>query len=320
MQQTNEATIKSNKLYEYFHSTKWKKFRAKYVSFNNLANVGWKVVRFVILFGLCFMILFPFVVKIIQSVKSYQDMMDPTVQYIPKHFTLENIQAVVEKMGYWQALINTVFVALGTGILQTITSATVGYGFARFKFKFNGLLFFLVIFMLIVPPETIIIPFFLQFRFPLGINFSLLGSPAPLLILALTCTGLKNGLYIFLFRQFFRGMPKELEEASYIDGCGAFQTYGRIMLPEANSIMVTVFLLSFSWSWTDQIFNGLFLQSSFPVLATVAQTVGVSETDKILSGIYTQTGALLAVLPVAIVFIVAQKFFVQSIDKSGLVG
>lgn len=317
--------MKSNKFIEYFHSTKWRKFRAKYLSLNYLGVIGWRIVRFVILFGLCFMILFPFLRKIVQAFMGYQDFMDPTVTYIPRTFTWDNITTVISKMGYWQALLHTALLALGTGILQTAMSATVGYGFARFKFKLNGLLFFLVIFTLIVPPETILIPFFLQFRFFLGIpaigikGFNLINTPWPLLILALTCMGLKNALYIFLFRQFFRGMPKELEEASYIDGCGAFQTYARVMLPEANSIMVTVFLLSFSWSWTDQVFNSLFL-GNFPVLANVVQTVGVSETNQILGNLYTQTASILAILPVALLYVVAQKYFVQSVDKTGLVG
>ena len=277
----------------------------------------WKIVRMVILVGLCYIILYPFFIKIMNSFKTVDDFLDPTVRFIPTEFTLENIETVMYQMDYWPTLLNTVVMAVVLGALQMIVSALVGYGLARFKFRGHNLLFFIVIFTLIVPPQTILIPLFLKFRFFMGF-INLVETSWPMVILSATGLGLKNGLYIFLFRQIFKNMPKELEEAAYLDGCSAFRTFGRIMLPSATSMMVTVFLLAFSWLWTDTTYNSLFL-TDFPVLSNVVNSIGVSGIP-IMAANYKSIAAILSIIPIAILFIFAQKSFVQSIDRAGLVG
>lgn len=303
-----------------FDSYKWKRFKTKHLSLSGIGNFAWKIVRAVIVLGLCFIILYPFFIKIVNAFKGYNDFQNPTVRFIPKEFTIMNIVAVIEKMDYWKALLNTSFVSLGSAVMQMFTSAFIGYGLARFKFKGNGAIFAAVIATLIIPPQTIIIPIFLRFRFFLGLNaLNLIDTPFPMFIMALTGMGLKNGLYIFLFRQLFRNMPKELEEAAYLDGCGTFQTYFRVMVPGAGSMFLTVFLLAFSWQWTDTVYNGLFFSDGFPVLANLVLDVGSGETGAMSSN-YIGIASLLTILPVGIIYAFTQKFFVQSIDRSGIVG
>lgn len=223
-------------------SVKWQTFQNKYMTPKYVTKWLWSIVRAVIIAGLCYIILFPFFEKIINAFKSYEDLIDPTVKFLPKHFTLENVSRTVQKMQYWQALINTLILSTIVAFLQTFISALVGYGFAKFKFWGNKILFFFVILMLIIPPQTIIVPMFIKFRY-----LQILDTPFPLVVMSLTMTGFKNGLYIFMFRQFFRGVPKELNEAANIDGCGVFRTFFTIMLPSATSMLTTIFLLSFSW-------------------------------------------------------------------------
>lgn len=280
-------------------------------------SLFWKIMRMVILVGLCYIILYPFFVKIMNAFKTVDDFLDPTVRFIPTEFTMENIETVMYQMDYWPTLLNTIVMAMVLGLLQMIISALVGYGLARFKFKGSNLLFFIVILTLIVPPQTILIPLFLKFRFFAGF-INLVETSWPMVILSATGLGLKNGLYIFLFRQIFKNMPKELEEAAYLDGCSAFKTFVRIMLPSATSMMVTVFLLAFSWLWTDTTYSSLFL-TDFPVLSNVVSSIGISGIP-IMAANYKNIAALLSVLPIAILFIFAQKSFVQSIDRAGLVG
>ena len=130
-------------------------------------------------------------------------------------------------------------------VLQLAISCLVGYGFARFKFKGRNILFFIVILSLIVPAQTILIP--LYFRFS---SIGLLNTIWPVVILSACGIGLKNGLYIYLMRQFFRGMPRELEQSAYIDGAGPLRAFVQIILPNAFNMMITVFLFSFTWQWT----------------------------------------------------------------------
>lgn len=296
------------------------KFKSRYLSVNFVKSLLWKIVRAVLIFGLCYIILYPFFIKIVNAFKGFNDFFDPTVRFLPKSFTLDNIKVVIERMNYWVALRNTALLALALATIQTFISAFVGYGFARFKFKLNGLFFFLVILTLIVPSETIIIPLVIQFKSFLGIkNFNLIDTPFPQLIMGLTALGFKNGLYIFMFRQFFKNIPKELEEASYLDGCGTLKTYFIIMFPSANSILVTVFLLSFSWQWTDTVYTSVFFKDT-PILPNLINGLGMGSEMPIILSNYMNIGALLAILPIALLFIAAQRLFVQSIDRTGIVG
>ena len=277
----------------------------------------WALVRAVIILGLCYVILYPFFVKTVTAAMPNQDLLDPTVRFIPKHFTLDNLRTVFSRLDYGQTLLNTSLLSVGTALLTTMISSFVAYGFARYAFKGNGLLFAGVILTLIVPPQTIIIPLFLRFRFFAGF-LNLLDTPLPIVILSLTGLSLKNGLFIFMLRQFYKNLPHELEEAAWLDGCGAMDTYFRVMLPSARTLLITVFLLSLSWNWTDTLYAPLFL----PGVQLFANMVGMSASGEspIMAGIMQNLGALLAVMPLALIYIVLQKFFVQSVERAGIVG
>ena len=122
-----------------------------------------------------------------------------------------------------------------------------------------------------------------------------------------------------MFRQFYRNVPKELEEAAYLDGCGNVSTYLHIMLPAARTMLATIFLLSFSWTWTDTVYNRIFLQD-YEILANVVSLASVGIDSKVMGANYIGIAALMSVLPLVVVYIFAQRSFVQSIENSGLVG
>jgi len=238
--------------------------------------------------------------------------------------------------------------------IQVAICALAGYGFARFKFWGSNLLFFCVILTLIIPPQTLMIPMFVRLRFflPIGnelhwptaaiqeyvfnpitglysmtsvqtertMHMNLVNTHWPGILFAITGLGIKNGLYIFMFRQFFKNMPKELEEAAYIDGCSTFQTFKKVMLPSAVALMVTVFLLSFAWQWTDTVFSRFYM-GRFGILAnTVSGARYPNPEIQIMNAMYLGTAAILAVLPVALVYLVGQRFFIQSVERSGITG
>ena len=297
---------------------KWNRWKARHLTPQAVTSLLWKLVRAVILLGLCYIILYPFFIKVVNAFKTYSDFIDPTVRFLPKTFTWGNVRHVVKEMSYWSALQNTLLISVALGALQTLVCAVVGYGFARFQFKGRNLCFFLVIFSLVVPSQTILLPLYLKFKAFLGV-FKLMGTAWPLVILSMTGLGIKNGLYIFMFRQFFRNMPKELEEASYLDGCGTLRTFTKIMLPAATAVMTTVFLLALAWQWTDTVFSPLFLDE-VNILSKNVSALAQSAGKPIEVANYVNIGAVLAVLPIALIYIVLQKFFVESIDRAGIVG
>lgn len=280
----------------------------------------WSTVRFIIIIGLCYVILYPFLVKFLNAIKGYDDFFDPTVRFIAREPTWDNIRIVFQTMNYVGAAVRTTLLSLGCAVIQTAVCALIAYGFARFHFRGNGILFFCVILTLLIPPQTIMIPLYMKFRFFLGNpDWSLIDSVFPMILLSFTGMGLKNGLYIFMLRQVFRGMPAELEEAAYIDGAGYFRTFRSIMLPAAVPSLTTVFLFVFAWQWTDTFYNNLFFVN-FEVLTTAMNNVrGLSEVD-IIQSMYGNTAALLAIVPLAVFYIFTQRAFVQSAERSGIVG
>jgi len=207
----------------------------------------------------------------------------------------------------------------------------VGYGLARFKFPGNSLVFGLAIFTLIVPPQMISIPLYLNFRF---FNFfglsetpiNLLNTYWPFALTSMTANGFRNGLHIFIMRQFFKGMPGDLEEAAYVDGAGPFRTFFSVMLPSAIPAMVIVFLFSFVWQWNDYFLTMTFLRNSetLPIAlqALPERYFASADSNDVTqySTILNNAGSLMLMAPLILLYAVAQRFFLESVSRTGIVG
>ncbi|MCQ6559007.1 carbohydrate ABC transporter permease [Paenibacillus mendelii] len=294
----------------------------------------WIIVRAVLLIGICFIILYPIITKVSLAFRDKQDMFDSTVVWLPRNFTLDNIKLIFGYLNYTEAVTNTFILSLTTSILQLVSCALAGYGFARLKFRGSGFLFGVVIFTIVVPPQTIMVPTYLHYRFfdvfgliglftgKHGVN--LLESFWPFFISSALAMGLKNGLYIFIFRQFFRSLPKDLEEAAYVDGAGILKTFARVMLPNAVPAIATVMLFSFIWQWNDSYFVNLFapnytllsrMLDLLPGIIRPEYVGGISHTS-----LYLNTGTLMGILPIFVLYLFAQRYFVESVERTGLVG
>lgn len=300
---------------------------------------SYKVIRLVLLFGMCFLILQPILNKISISFMEEQDLYNAVVISVPEHFTTDNYRLAAQFMDYWKTLGNTMFISLTIALLQIAVCTLTGYGFARFEFPFKRFWFACVMLVIVIPPQTISTSLHLHFRFfdILGIakaltgeTLNLRGSVLPYYLMSAGCMGLKNGLYIFMIRQFFRNIPKELEEAAYVDGCGTLKTFLRIMLPDAAPILTSCFLFSFVWQWTDGFYSKMFLGNVKLLsiqLQQIAEKLGhyIQYTLNISTGAsvgYTQciiaTGTLMVILPLLILYLFAQKGFVESLSSTGI--
>lgn len=308
------------------------------------ARVGrmlFSVVRGVIVFGICYVILYPIFVKLSVSFMDERDLYDATVKYVPRHLTLINYQRVLDGLEYAKSLISTAGLSALVAFLQLMMCMLTAYGFARFRFPGSNILFGCVIFTLIVPPQILMLPMFMKFRFfdiagiveaVSGKNINLIDTPWPVIVQALTCMGFKNGLYIYMLRQFFKGIPKELEEAAFVDGCGKLRTFVQIMVPVAVPMMVTVFLFGFVWQWTDSFYTGMYmpklslLSNKLGALATVVANKYTDTGGTMnfvtpgFSSMVNNTGVLLVILPLIILYLACQKHFVEGIARSGIVG
>lgn len=308
------------------------------VSLNNLSSWLWKVVRAMLVIGISFVILFPIFRQISISLRHKDDIYNPSVVWVPERFTLDNFRLIMEVMDYPKLLLNSFVLSSVTTLLLLLSCSLAGYAFAKLKFKGIGLLFPLVILTILVPPQTIMVPSYLNFKdFDLigllnpGVN--LLDSYWPFILSSVTAMGLNAGLYIYIFRQFFRGIPKELEEAAYMDGAGVIQTYVRIIMPNAVPAIITVMLFSFVWQWNDSYFTGLYF-SKFNVISTKLATlpndvyvylgelsgVGVSQVDPFYVSVILISGTLLAIFPLIVLYAFVRRYFVEGVERTGIIG
>ena len=305
----------------------------RYMRQKALADKVWPFFRAVILIGLGFVIMYPLIYMISCAFRDRADMSDPTVMWIPRHFTLKVIAETIDAMDYWKTLGNTLLLNIGCSLVQVFSCALTGYGFARFRFKGSRLLFGIVIMMILVPPQVISLPLYTQFRY-FGIkglfSLNLIDSRLTMYLPALTANGIRAGLMIYIFRQFFRGMPRELEDAAYIDGCGPFRTFLSVMLPNASAALLTVFLFSVVWYWNDYYVSSTFFTDTKTIALMLTNldnelkmnlfndpTVQISPRDQI---VWKEAGCLLSIAPVLIMYVFLQKHFTEGIERSGIVG
>lgn len=290
--------------------------------------------RMCIYIGISYVILAPLISLVSRSFMPMDDVYSPLVYIVPRNITLEHFSTALKYMDYRTALMRTLPYCAGLTLLQLMVSSSVGYGFARYKLPFGKLLFGLVVITIIIPSQTMLVPMYMQFRYfdPLGLITLFAGAPInlintqwPMFLLTAFGMGLNTGLYIYIFRQFFRGMPAALEEAAWIDGANPYGTFFRIMLPNATPAIIIIVLFSLVWQYNDIFFSGLFttnnpfiagklssLQSALGMLANIRDT---NQIDTVM-----KTGVLLVILPLILIYLLLQRFFMEGIERSGIVG
>ncbi len=318
----------------YHRYTAKEKKHYRYLFWHRIAGYVWPFFRAIIIFGLSFVILYPILYMISTSIRPQSEMNDPSIMWIPKTIRLENFVEVWKATNYPSTLWNTLVLNVVSSVLQVGTCALTGYGFARFKFKGKNFFFALVLLQIIVPVQIILIPQYSQFRYfdifglfnaLMGDSLNLVGTNFAMYIPALMCNGIRAGLFIYLFRQFFRGLPKELEDAAYLDGCGPFKTFISVMIPNAASSFLTVFIFSIVWYWNDYYVSSMYFNDPNTIALKVNNItniisvyldnqVGIA-TDYV---VWMEAACLLAITPIVIMYIFLQKYFTEGIARAGL--
>ena len=288
-----------------------------------------KVLLYILLFDLVYTFLYPFLYMLVTSIKSPEDILDVTVNWLPHSVYLNNYKLSFEILDYPLRFLNTFLVTALATFGHVFSCAYVGYGFARYKFTGKRFAFVLLLLSIIVPVQTIIIPRYLLFG-AIGLST----SSVPLWLPAFFGFGLQGGLFIFIFRQFFLSLPRSLEEAASIDGCGALGTFFRIALPSSRSSVMVVLVLSMVWHWNDYYEPSIYIttQSKYllPMMlpelynlmngATSATAEAASEMSKVFTEGVAMAATALTVLPIFVIYMFLQKRFVQGVEKSGITG
>jgi len=291
--------------------------------------------RFIIILGISYVILAPVIGLVTSSFFSNSDAYSPMVFTIPMSPTLERYERAIVHLKYLPTLGRTMLFSVSLTLIQLLVCSMAGYGFARFKFPLKKLLFACVVVMIVIPTYTVMLPLYVTFRNfdPLGLvtliagePINLMGTTWPVYIMTGLGCGLRSGLFIYIFNQFFRGLPREIEEAAFVDGAGTWYTYFRIMLLNAMLAVITVSVFSLVWQYNDTFFGRLFLISGDVLLSKriASLQVNIKTLDKVMDPsiqqLYVSAGIVLLMLPMVILYLLLQKKFVESVERSGIVG
>jgi ABC-type sugar transport system, permease component len=295
------------------------------------STASW-VFHYLMLFGLAFVFIYPMLYLISKSLMQSSDLSDASVQWIPKALNFSNFKYAWEALDYLPKFKNSIITSLVPALVQIASCAFIGYGFARYRFPGYMLLLGFLLFTFLVPPQTIILPLYIFYS-----DLHWMNTYFPFVIPAVFGHGLRGALFVMIFLQFFRGLPGQLEEAARIDGAGALRTFWSIMFPLARPAMLVVFLFSLVWHWNDTFEPSLF--------TTIADKFNLMQNLKVMDG-QTQlqlqngtagvtgdltgfvptfanrvmAGSLLTILPMLILYLFTQRYFVESVERAGIAG
>lgn len=293
------------------------------------------VLRALLLGGLCFIILYPVIQQVLLGLRAPMDANDPSVVWVPKNWSFQNFRIAAIVLDYWDALLNTFKLSAISMVLQVASTALAGYAFSRLKFKGSEILFIFVILTIVIPPQALSLSQYLYFR-----ELGLVGSENSIYLMSGLGQGIRSGIFIYIFRSFFKGLPKELEEAAQVDGASVFRIFWNVMLPNARGAIITVGLFAFVWQWNDTYYASIFNISTeaFPILTmrlvNAAENVYAALfytgalnligqdvwSNPMFLATISNVAALLMMLPLLVMYLFVQKQFVESIERTGIVG
>ncbi len=305
-----------------------------YEFITNPKRIGAALTRtgtYLLLSGFSFVFLFPFLYMLVNSLKTNADLNNILVNWVPRDLKFENYIIAYRALDYFTYAKNSVFITIVTVIGHLLSCSLIGYGFARYNFPCKKVLFLLVILALIVPVQTLIVPMYMVYA-----NFGWLNSYLPIIVPTFLGYGLKGTLFIFIFRQYYLGLPKDLENAAKIDGAGFLMTYWRIVLPIAQSALLVTVVLSMVWHWNDFYEPGIYAQKAtmtmLPArLNNIVRLVNLPpeemfedmqliDQENSINNAVLMAGTFMVITPILIVFGFLQKKFMQGIERTGLTG
>lgn len=287
------------------------------------------MILYAVMSGLAFVFLYPFLYMLVNSLKSSEDLYNFTVQWIPRTLDFDNYMIAFNLIEYLRRLQNNIVVTVVATAGQLLSCSMAGYALARYRFTGRRVAYFLMILALIVPTTTIIVPQYLMFA-----NLKWLNTYLPLLVPAFFGYGFKGAMFIFIFRQFYMGLPRELEEAGKIDGCGFIRLFTRIVFPVSRSSYLVVLVLGLVWHWSNYFEPSMYIsKKSMSLFSSALNNISAAlvmpaDSMESATGVATSTldnavllaGTFMVILPILITFCVLQRFFIQGIERSGLTG
>ncbi len=296
-------------------------------------SVVMRIAVYLFLTGLAFVFLYPFLTMLVDSVKTYADISNNTIKWIPRNFTLNNYKLAFSALNAWRTGANSLIVTVAATLGHMLSCSLVAYGFARYRFPLRSAMFAIVILSILIPTQTIIIPSYITYT-----NMHIVGTHLPMIIPTFFGFGLRGGIFIFLFRQYFLKIPKSLEEAAAIDGCGPLRTFAQVVLPSTGATMTVCLLLSAVWHFNDSYEPSIYLtdydkfllpqmlsmlssnlSSAQGEIASTAQNISNDMQIMYHRGV-VMAAVTICLVPLFVLYVAMQRKFVEGVERSGLTG
>ena len=300
------------------------------------------ILRYVFFLSLSYILVYPLIYIFVNSLKDLSNAYDATVNWVPKYLYFGNLLDAIKVFDLKHTALRSFVYEILASLIQFCSCAVAAYGLARFDLKGKSLMSILMIVNILVPSMMIIIPSYVNFSQMdfmgiLGlisritgkdIRPNLIGTPLVFYLPALLGVGLKGGLFVYIYSQFFKGLPKELEEAAWIDGAGAWKTFLKIVIPSSSSAIITVLLFSVVWYWNDYYLAQMYMsEPTFSVAIynfssySITDKLGLSvETARYLNVPMILSGCVWFISPMLLFYLAMQRRFMASVATSGIVG
>ncbi len=314
-------TFNRDKVHKFFYGSKEKQgFLKQFATYALLICIG-------------FVYLYPLLYMISNSLMNLDDLLDASINWLPSQLYLDNYKQSAASMNFWGTLGDTVLVCGIPTLLNVIMCSIIGYGFARFDFPLKKVFMGILIFSFILPSQVTMMPLYVMYS-----DYGMVGSISAYVLPALFGQGLNAQIFILIFYQFFKMIPKVLIEAAQIDGAGYLKSFFRIALPSAKPAMLTVFLFSMVWYWNESYLTEMFIvgltkkqnkgwTTLMVELEQFDTNYGANQFNSAVEGVtmnnnesIQMAGTMLSILPLLIAYFILQRQFVESIDRTGITG
>lgn len=251
----------------------------------------------------------PFYWMVSTSFKTVAEVNRWPIVWTPGEFKWGNYVDVFRKTPFLRFLLNSLTIAVGGIVGSVISSSLAGFGFARLRFPGREPIFFINLTTLMLPAWVVIVPHFIMFS-----KVGWLDTYLPFIVPSF----FGNAYHIFLFRQWFYGIPRELEDAARIDGCSTFRIYWQIFMPLSRPVIATVSVFSFFYYWNDLLYPLVYLQTQAKFPVSLGLRMFMTSNSQIIEIPTLMAASVMALLPCIILFLVSQRVFIQGTVITGV--
>ena len=283
------------------------------------------IVLYLLLIALGFVYLYPLLFMFVTSLKSPTDLLNPMVQWVPTEIYIGNYVKAWRVLNYPTTIVSSILVSVIPSLIQAAVCSVIGYGLARYRFKGKGLIFALIMATFIIPAQNTAIPQMLTFK-----SLGLLGNVFAIILPALFGQGYRSAIFILIFYQTFMSLPKVLEEAARLDGASDLKVFLSVGLPAAVPAFIVSIIFSTVWYWNESYLTLMFLEGGVQTLpmqlAKFTQAYenlypsGMVNIFERLNEAVKLAGTFLNILPLLVMYFVLQKWFVESVEMTGITG